>query len=203
MTNTPRPGAPTADEVLARLLAGNERFVASKLEHPRQSAGRRGELTDGQWPVAAVLTCSDSRMSPEIIFDQGLGDLFVVRVAGNTANDIVLGSLEYATEHLHAPVVMVMGHSKCGAVSAAIAAASAVEQPEGFLSSLTSPILFAVETVKDRPGDLVTNAAKLNAKMVADQLTSRSPVLSCLEALGEIKIVASFHDMDSGRVELL
>ena len=110
----------TPDQALTQLLRGNERFVAGWPDHPNQSARRRREVSDsGQQPFAIILSCSDSRVPPEIIFDQGLGDLFVIRVAGNIIDDAILGTIEYAVEHVHAPLVMVLGHDKCGAVTAA------------------------------------------------------------------------------------
>lgn len=102
---------------LAALVEGNRRYQAQRLTHPHQNAARRAALAAGQHPFAAVLSCADSRVPPEIVFDQGLGDLFVVRVAGNITDDVVLGSLEYAVEHLHVPLVVVLGHYKCGAVT--------------------------------------------------------------------------------------
>ena len=117
----PADSAPTVSgpEALARLKAGNQRFVASKLQHPRQDGKRRGELATSQHPFAIVLGCADSRTSPEVVFDQGLGDLFVLRVAGNVLNDETLGSIEYAVAHLGTPLILVLGHERCGAVKAA------------------------------------------------------------------------------------
>src|SRR5947209_10905279 len=109
-----------ADEALARLMAGNRRYVLHKEQHPDQSLTRRKELESGQHPFAVILGCADSRVSPEILFDQGLGDLFVIRVAGNVVDDTILASVEYAVEHLGTRLIMVLGHEKCGAVSAAI-----------------------------------------------------------------------------------
>ena len=109
----------SATEALARLKAGNARFVAGKLEHPRQTAARRTELATSQHPFAVVLACADSRTSPGLLFDEGLGDVFVVRVAGNVLNNELLGSIEYAVEHLGTQLVVVLGHERCGAVAAA------------------------------------------------------------------------------------
>jgi len=114
--------APTmsAEQALKLLLEGNQRFVAGKLEHPNQTPARRAEVAKGQHPFAAVLACSDSRTPPEIIFDRGLGDIFTVRVAGNVADQVVIESLDYSVKHLGVRVVMVLGHSRCGAVIAAV-----------------------------------------------------------------------------------
>src|SRR3954451_10886779 len=116
----------SADQALSRLLAGNERFVAHKERHPDESAGRRRELVSGQHPFAVILGCSDSRVAPELLFDEGLGDLFVIRVAGNIVDDDILASIEYAVEHLGTKLVVVLGHEKCGAVSAAVSGESTV-----------------------------------------------------------------------------
>src|SRR5512139_387673 len=111
----------TPDQALTHLLRGNERFIAGWPDHPNQSARRRREVSDaGQQPYAIILSCADSRVPPEIIFDQGLGDVFVIRVAGNVLDDVILGTIEYAVEHMHTPLVMVLGHDKCGAVTAAV-----------------------------------------------------------------------------------
>ena len=111
----------TPDLALQRLLDGNARYASGHSAHPHQTVARRVEVAKGQHPIAAIVTCSDSRVAPELYFDQGLGDLFVVRDAGNVINDHVIGSLEYAVEHLHVSVILVIGHEKCGAVSAAVA----------------------------------------------------------------------------------
>jgi carbonic anhydrase len=108
------------DDARTQLMQGNARYVAAKMKHPTQSAERRIEVAKGQHPVAVVLGCADSRVPPELLFDQGLGDLFTVRVAGNIADDAVIGSIEYALEHLGATLVMVLGHERCGAVQAAV-----------------------------------------------------------------------------------
>src|SRR6476661_5513416 len=110
----------SADDALAKLMAGNQRYTRHKEQHPDESLARRKELIGGQHPFAIVLGCADSRVSPELLFDQGLGDLFVIRVAGNIADDAILGSIEYAIEHLGAKLILVLGHEKCGAVSAAV-----------------------------------------------------------------------------------
>src|SRR5262245_40561826 len=111
----------SAEQALARLLAGNARFVAHRERHPDITVRRRRALVSSQHPFAVILGCADSRVSPELLFDEGLGDLFVIRVAGNVVDDVVLGSIEYAVEHLGTKLIVVLGHEKCGAVSAAVA----------------------------------------------------------------------------------
>ncbi len=188
---------PTPEEALKRLKHGNQRYVEQKLIHPNQTAERRAELSGGQYPFAVILGCSDSRVPPEVVFDQGLGDLFVIRVAGNIADDVVLGSIEYAAEHLHTPLIVVMGHSKCGAVSAVVAGGKL----DGHLPSLARIIQPAVDKVKGKPGDFVANAVKTNAEMTADQLKTSEPVLSNLVKAGKVNVVTAYYDLDTGKCE--
>ena len=133
-------------EALQRLKTGNQRFVASKLQHPHQSAERRTELATSQHPFAIVLGCADSRTAPEVVFDQGLGDIFVIRVAGNVLNDETLGSIEYGVEHLGAQLIVVLGHERCGAVKAARELIAAKAEAPGHIQSLIKAIQPAVET---------------------------------------------------------
>src|SRR6478609_1893929 len=134
-------GNVTADSVLAELTAGNVHHVAHRYQHPHETAERQRELASGQSPHAEILSCADSRVPPELIFDQGLGDLFIIRVAGNIAGDTEIASLEYGAEHLHIPLLIVLGHESCGAVTAAVAGG----EPEGHLSSLVDLIKPAVD----------------------------------------------------------
>ena len=148
---------PSADAVLAELKAGNGHHVAKKYQHPHQTAARQRELASGQHPHCAVLACADSRVAPEIVFDQGLGDVFDVRVAGNVAGDAETASLEYAAEHLHVPLIVVMGHSNCGAVSAALEGGTL----PGKLPDLMAMIRPAVDQSAHEPGDRVAESGKL------------------------------------------
>jgi len=190
---------PTADQALERLVAGNKRYVAAQQAHPHEAPERRAELSDGQYPFAVILGCADSRVPPEVIFDQGLGDLFVIRVAGNVLDDCVLGSIEYAAAHLHTPLIVVLGHSKCGAVGATVEGG----ELEGHLPSLAAAIQPAVDQARGLPGDLVDNAVRANATMVVGQLKASEPVLSELVDAGKLKVVAACYDLDTGEVELL
>src|SRR5215831_2892258 len=149
---------PSAEAVLRELKAGNDHHVAKRYQHPHQSAARQRELAASQSPHAIILSCADSRVAPEIILDQGLGDLFDVRVAGNVAGDAELASIEYAALHLHTPLLVVMGHQKCGAVTAAAEAGEA----EGHMPSLVALIRPAVERARSEPGDLIDNAVRIN-----------------------------------------
>ncbi|MBE7512940.1 MAG: carbonic anhydrase [Anaerolineales bacterium] len=184
-------------------MEGNARYVASKLEHPDQTEERRIEVAKGQSPFAIILTCSDSRIAPEILFDQGLGDLFVLRTAGNVLADVVIGSIEYAVEYLGAPLIMVLGHERCGAVSAAVDMVTKNATFPGKISSLAEAIKPAVESVHDKGGDLIEATVTANAVMVAESLGESEPIIS--EALHEqhIMIVAARYDLDDGIVKLL
>jgi len=193
------PQSSTPAEALAQLLAGNERYVAGQVEHPRQDASRRAALSGGQQPFAVILSCSDSRVVPELIFDQGLGDLFVIRVAGNIVDESVLASIEYAAAHLHTPLIMVLGHAQCGAVSAAAAGAPL----EGHLPRLVRVIQPALDRAGTQPGDFINNAIRENARLVADQLRAAPPILAKLVKAEQIKITAAHYDLDSGKVSLL
>lgn len=198
----PAPAAaPSPDAVLKELVAGNGRFVAGKATHLRENAARRKELAKGQAPRAVVLGCSDSRVPPEILFDEGLGDLFVVRVAGNVADPVNLGSVEYAAEHLGTPLVLVLGHHACGAVKAT---AEAGGKAEGNLGAIVSELAPAVEQAKGSPGKegLVNDAVHANVRLVAAALTARSPVLAKLVEEGKLKIATAVYDLESGKVEL-
>jgi carbonic anhydrase len=197
-----RAGAAVGEEPLGRLMAGNKRFVASKLTHPNQGKPRRTALTRGQQPFAAILGCADSRVPPEVLFDQGLGDLFVVRVAGNVADSPAIGSLEYAAAELHVPLIIVLGHSRCGAVDAALKTASGVDLPGG-IKSLVDAILPAVLPVKDCPGDMLDNAVRANVAHVVGRLRSTKPVLAGPTAEGKLRIVGGHYDLETGVVEVL
>ncbi len=187
---------------LARLMAGNKRYVASRLAHPNQSAKRRAAVARKQQPFAAVLGCADSRVPPEVVLDQGIGDLFVVRVAGNVADSPGIGSLEYAVDQLGVRLVMVLGHSRCGAVDAALKAAPGADLTPG-LRSLVEAIQPAILPVKDRPGDMLDNAVRANVAHVVEQLRSTTPILASRAAEGKLRIVGAHYDLETGAVQLL
>ena len=190
---------PPADEALAKLMAGNQRCVLHKEQHPDQSLARRTELRVGQHPFAVILGCADSRVSPELLFDQGLGDLFVIRVAGNVVDDDILGSIEYAVEHLGTKLVMVLGHEKCGAVSAAVEGGTA----EGHIKALVAAIQPSVEASSKEPGDKIHNCVIANARRVAQQIRESQPVLKKAIEKHGVKVVAADYALDSGAVTLL
>src|SRR6266576_2945172 len=189
----------SSDSALAELKEGNKHHVAHRYSHPHETAERQRQLTTGQYPHAQILSCADSRVPPEIIFDQGLGDLFVVRVAGNVATDTEIGSLEYGAEHLHIPLLVVLGHESCGAVTAAVQGGEA----EGHIAALVNLIKPAVQKSRESAGDPVANAVRTNVKLVVAQLRSSAPVLSKLVADGKLKIVGGVYSLETGKVTWL
>jgi len=190
-----------AQQALQKLQEGNARFVQEKAIHPHQSAERRAEVVSGQNPFAVILGCSDSRVPPEITFDQGIGDLFVVRTAGQVVDEVALGSIEYAVEHLGVPLVVVLGHDMCGAVKATIAGGEA----SGHIGSLVAAINPAVERArkKGKEEQLLNNSIDENVRMIALELRSSEPLLSRLVKEGKLEIVGARYRLDSGRVEIL
>jgi len=192
--------ATTADEALKELKEGNARFVAGKQQSPNFSVKRVKEVASGQHPEAVILGCADSRVPPEVIFDEGIGDLFVVRVAGNISEPATTGSIEYAAEHLNVPLIVVLGHHKCGAVKATVEAHGPAE---GNIGAIVKELQPAVAAAKAKPGKegLVDDAVHANAELVAAQLLSESPVLTHLVHQGKVKIVTAVYDLDSGKIE--
>jgi carbonic anhydrase len=177
---------------LQRLLDGNARYVADKATHPD---ARPSDAA--QHPAAVILSCSDSRVPAEIIFDQGVGALFVVRAAGNTYDQLALESMEYAVAHLGTSLIIVMGHDQCGAVNAAVK-----EFPKPSTGPMLENIYPAVAKTRGQPGDPVSNAISENAVLIADRL-AKDPRLAPLVAGGGLKIVAARYTLATGRVTLL
>ena len=187
-----KPVAP--DVALAKLQAGNERFATSKVTEGRPVAAKRAETAQTQHPFAVVVGCADSRTSPELVFDQNIGDLFVVRTAGNLVDEHGLGSIEYAVEHLGARLIVVLGHERCGAVKAALASPTA----PGNINSLVRDIQPAVVAVKDKPGDPVAQTVEKNASLVAAKIRSEAKFG---EFAKEVRVVSGVYDLDTGKVE--
>ncbi|CAG35579.1 carbonic anhydrase [Desulfotalea psychrophila] len=190
---------PTADEILEILQEGNARFRCCALEHPNLCQESRDKLNYSQEPMATVLCCSDSRVPPVHIFDLGLGDLFVVRVAGNIVNDQIMGSIEYAICHLHTPLVIVMSHSNCGAVTAVAKGTNL----GGHMASLVPAIQTALKTVEGMEGGRVDNAAQQVALLMADLIRESEPIISDLVLEGKVKVVPAYYDLTTGKVEFL
>lgn len=188
----------TPDEALRLLMDGNKRFTSKKRLYPHQNYDRLREVAKEQKPFASILGCADSRVPAEIVFDQGLGDLFVCRVAGNIATAEEIGSLEFGSFVLGTKVIMILGHERCGAVSATIKGA----QVPGKIGSLLAAIKPAVEKSQGLPGDKLENACKANILLQVKNLKV-SPVISKLINTNKLKIVGGYYDLDTGRVSLI
>ena len=196
----PEQPAVAPAEAIAKLKEGNGRYASGKLQHPGQTTERRAELTKDQHPFAVIVSCSDSRVPPEIVFDQGLGDLFIVRVAGNVINDEGLGSIEYSVDHLGTRLILVLGHQSCGAVKAARETIAAKGKAPGHIQSLVTAIKPAVEaTAKD---DLETTI-KANVKHVVDTLRASTPILKAKVDSGDVKVIGGYYSLDTGAVTFL
>jgi carbonic anhydrase len=198
------PGV-TADQALDKLQQGNTRFVAGKQEHPQQDFARR-ELTTtkGQHPFATILSCSDSRVPPEILFDQGIGDVFIIRVAGNVANVDEAASIEYAVDHLNTPLLVVLGHSHCGAVTAVVKGADT----HGNIPALLRSIVPAVAGVRAQhptaTGEqLINDCIKANVWQAIEDLFRTSAVVAAKTKAGKLKVVGALYDISTGRVSWL
>lgn len=193
--NTAETGV-SPEQALQLLTDGNTRFVTEK--HGASNIGqvRRNELTKGQHPFAIIVSCSDSRVPPELVFDQGLGDLFVIRTAGEVVDDIALGSIEYAVEHLGVHLVVVLGHEECGAVKAAVAGG---EIP-GHIAAITKAIQPAVLQAKTEAGDQVSNAVKDNVDLIVKKLIVTKPIIDDAVAHKHIQIVGGVYDLKTGKV---
>ncbi|WP_315787458.1 carbonic anhydrase [Fischerella sp. JS2] len=186
------------DAALQKLLEGNQRFVQHQPQYPDQSQTRLQEVAQAQHPFATILSCADSRVPAEIIFDQGIGDIFDVRIAGNIATPEAIGSIEYAVALLNTPLLMVLGHERCGAVTAAVQN----EVLPGDISTFVKAIKPVVAKVKYQPGDKVDNAVIANVHYQIQRL-KRSPLLSELLQSGKLKIVGGRYDLDTGSVNII
>ena len=185
----------TIEEVLARLSDGNKRFATNQLNGDLQGSSRRKLIIDGQKPFATILGCADSRIVPELIFDTGLGELFVVRVAGNVANKSSVASIEFAVAHLNTKVIIVLGHQNCGAVTAALKGGNNGENLNHLLSYLTPAIEASSKMAT------VNDVAKMNTKLTANELIAKSDIIKKAVDNGNVTVVPAYYDMDSGRVD--
>jgi carbonic anhydrase len=197
------PSAPISPEAARqRLIAGNNRYVGDKplrLDH----SSRREMVAPAQMPFAIVLGCSDSRVPPEILFDQGLGEIFTVRNAGNIADDIAIGSMEYAVEHFATPLIVVLGHQRCGAVMATISSVASGTMPRPHIASVVTAIRPAVEASKGMPGDAVENAIATHVRRTVAALKASGPVLADAVASGRLEIVGAEYHLAHGHVDFL
>ncbi|MCS7078755.1 MAG: carbonic anhydrase [Chloracidobacterium sp.] len=181
------------------LMEGNRRFASGETIHPRQDINRIRETAKGQKPFAIIVGCSDSRVPNEIIFDQGLGDLFIVRTAGQVSTYASWGSIEFAEEVLGAKLIFVLGHTKCGAVQAAVQ----VPEVPGHIVTLINDIKPAAQRAKGQPGDEVQNAIRENVRMQVEKLKTLEPVLAKRVREGKLKIVGGVYDIETGVVSLV
>ncbi|MEW6067013.1 MAG: carbonic anhydrase [Nitrospirota bacterium] len=195
------------DEAIKLLKEGNERFISMKRKSdPGVGPEIRQTLTMGQWPYATILCCADSRVPPELIFDEGLGRLFVVRVAGNVINPALLGSMEYISLHSTSRLILVLGHESCGAVAATV---KVLEYPhmketpciEDIMNRLKPAVLKAKETGA-KGKELVEASSKENVRMVVKQIAKESKALGDMQKKGELKIVGGYYYLGSGKVEI-
>jgi len=193
-------GGPTPDQALETLKAGHARFLAGNLLHPNQDAARRQATAQGQTPYAAILGCADSRESLDIVFDAGIGDLFTIRVAGNVADTDEIASLEYGAEHLHTPLILVLGHTSCGAVTAVVKKAELTGQLPGLLDNIAAPAARAFAAYGAAP-DLVDRTARENVLQSIQDLLSRSKVLSELVEAEKLRVVGGLYHLDTGAIE--
>src|SRR5262245_28456311 len=192
--------------VLARLMEGNQRFVKGELAHPGRKPEDFAPLAEGQAPLAIIVGCADSRVSPELIFDQGVGDLFVVRVAGNAvsgAGPFIKGSVEFAVAELGARLIVVLGHDACGAVKAAVAHIDANDTLPGAIRDLVEVIRPAAEAVRGKTGDKLDNAIRANVQIGVERLKGLDPILADRVKKGELKSVAAVYELRTGTVKWL
>lgn len=191
--------AVTAEMALKELMRGNERFVKDAMSHPNQVSRRRTDLAREQHPFAIVVGCSDSRVPPEVVFDQGLGDLYVVRLAGNVVEREGLGSIEYAVLRYDPPLIMVLGHERCGIVEAAVKAGYV----PGSLGELIGYIKPAIVRATAKAGDPVDNVLRAHVMLTVERLKGQSEVLAERVRAGRLHIVGARYDLDTGIVEIL
>jgi carbonic anhydrase len=194
---------PAADEAWLRLAAGNKRYSSDKGVNCGDNFDRRLEVSSGQRPFAVVLACADSRVAPELVFDQRIGDIFVVRVAGNIADDASVGSIEYAVEHFGSRLLLVLGHEKCGAVEAALAVVAGTAHLTGQVAGLVAQIEPAARSVLHEPGDMLDNAVRANVSRVVGQLRASAPVLKPAVAAGKLQVLGARYSLRDGTVSIV
>nr|WP_246088859.1 carbonic anhydrase [Phreatobacter stygius] len=200
---SPPQNAISAEAALKRIMEGNARYAANT-PNERDFSARRAALAQSQHPIASIVSCADSRIAPELAFDQGPGDLFVVRVAGNFVNEDGLASLEFGSEVLGAPVILVLGHSGCGAVSATIDVVRNNTTLPGHLPALINAIRPAVDAAKtDNPADLMAAATIANVRLNVEKLKVAAPILSARVAGKRLQVVGGVYDLSTGKVTLI
>lgn len=192
----------TSHNPLQRLLEGNARFAAGTAIRPDQAVARRTEVAQEQNPFAIIFGCVDSRVPPEIVFDQGLGDLFIVRTAGQVLDEASLGSLEFGVAELHIPLLMVLGHQRCGAVSASITAIDTHEEPPGSIKVLVDYIRPAVLAAQGTGTARLDNAVRINVNNTVKQLHQSSLLADAVRS-GKLTLVGAYYSLDTGKVSLI
>ncbi|WP_052442432.1 carbonic anhydrase [Streptacidiphilus neutrinimicus] len=190
----------TPDRVLRILEDGNRRWVTGRLRHPNQTVARREEVAAGQHPLATVFSCIDSRVPPEIVFDRGVGDLFVVRTAAQTNDGLVQGAVEYGVEESLTPLLVVMGHQRCGAVTFAVETLNAGEEAPAHLKDVLDALRPAYEAAKGLPGDQVDNTVRAQIRLTVRQL-EHDPILEPFERTGRAHVVGAYYSLDTGAVD--
>jgi len=192
------------DQAIKRLMVGNERYTSGKTQS-QNFASTRAALARGQNPYASILSCADSRVSPELCFDEERGDLFVTRVAGNYVTTDILASLEYGAAVLNAPLIMVLGHTSCGALSATVSSLKKHAEFPGHIQSIVTALMPAVRVAAAEPheGTLIHAATVQNIKQNVKQLQEATPILSRMVQDGKIKVIGGLYRLDTGRVELV
>lgn len=193
----------TPDAAQQRLMEGHVRALTGRRLHPNQSAERRAEVAAAPRPFTVILGCMDARVPPEIIFDQGLGDLFVVRVAGNAVSEIVLGSIEVAVKDFAVPLVVVLGHSRCRAVQSAVEILSGEWMVAGSLGSVVESLQPAVAATVGRTDDRAAVASRANVSRAVERLRSSEPLLARSVREGALEIAGWYYDVDTGGVEVI
>lgn len=204
--NPPESRRVTADDALKQLMDGNSRFANGEAEHPRRTPADFRDVSAGQNPIAVVVACADSRVSPELLFDAGIGDLFVIRVAGNVvdgAGVTMKGSIEYAVAELNVPLVVVLGHTNCGAVKAAVQHIDHKDSLPGAINGLVELIKPAVGKVQARPGDVIENVTLENVNAGVEKLQNLQPILAPRIEAGDVKVVGCIYDLHTGAVKLV
>ena len=194
----------TADEALAKLKAGNAKFVSAPEMCAIDMSKQRADVAKGQSPWATILACSDSRAPPELIFGgAGLGELFVARNAGAMADTATMGTIEYGADHLGVPLIVVLGHERCGAVTAACDVVEKHTKLPGSIAPMVNAIVPAALAMHGKPGDFVDNVVRESAKRTAAKIATQSKIVAGLVKVGKVKVVYARYDLDSGAVEFL
>ena len=194
------------DEALKELMEGNERFVKGQTKNPRRSPEEFSALAAAQYPEAIIVSCADSRVAPELLFDVGVGDIFVVRIAGNVIGGTgvtVKGSIEYAVAELNVPLIVVLGHSGCGAVKSAMKHLDEKDSLPGAINGLVELVKPAVAKSKGMPGDPLENAIKMNVQLGVEKLNKLEPIIAPKVKDGKLKVVGGVYDLRNGEVKFL